>query len=329
MGLETITDAVIQRVCDLYAIVGRDETARLLGMERDSVRRYVTEGKQRGLTEGGEARARLAKQIADKYDSKELSSILRAGEIKQEHGVYKYDVGGRGRVRIGVISDPHIGSKQFERGIFDSAIDLFHRESVDIILCPGDVTEGMSNRPGHVYELSHIGYEAQKEYGISLWADVGIPVKMIDGNHDRWYIKSAGAIIVKDIADACENVEFLGHDQADVIIDAVTIRMVHGEDGGSYAVSYRLQKFIEAMHQQADVPEVAIFAHAHKQGHISYMGVEGLSAGALQSTTPWMRSKRNYSALGFYILEIEHDNGVVVEFTPRWFPGDKLLRAAS
>ena len=58
----------------------------------------------------------------------------------------------------------------------------------------------MSHRPGHIYELTHLGYAQQKDYAVKLfsqWTDTEIYA--IDGNHDRWYIKSNGSLIVKDI----------------------------------------------------------------------------------------------------------------------------------
>ena len=56
----------------------------------------------------------------------------------------------------------------------------------------------MSHRAGHVYDLSEIGYDKQKAKAIEIfsqWTDSQIYA--IDGNHDRWFIKSNGALIVR------------------------------------------------------------------------------------------------------------------------------------
>ena len=45
-------------------------------------------------------------------------------------------------------------------------IKQFEKKKVDIVCQVGDLTEGMSNRPGHIYELSHLGYHEQKKVAI-------------------------------------------------------------------------------------------------------------------------------------------------------------------
>lgn len=326
---ETLSDEYLLSIAEIENLIGTERVAEVFNLKHDSVRRYISEADRRGLREGLNRKTRLASQLTEQFTQKELSAMLHSGSRGSGRHTYTYDLGGDGRLKFAIFSDPHIGHHCFEESVWDAGIELCHKEGIELALLPGDLTEGMSNRAGHVYELTEIGYAAQKDRAKDKLRQSGLDWKAIDGNHDRWFIKSAGAHIVSDIANELDNVEFLGHDQADLVIDGLTVRMVHGEDGSSYAITYRLQKFIEAMHQHADVPEVAIFAHAHKQGHVSYMGVEGLSVGALQSTTPWMMAKRNYSALGFYILELYHEDGLILEFNPRWFPADRLLKRMS
>lgn len=327
--IDGVHDEYLFAVCCLAREFSHQDIAKALGVKEDSVRRYVAEAKRRGIYKEAQEKSIIAQQLIERFTKEDLHTLLRSGCQNRTIQAFRYHLGMGDTLRFAVMSDPHIGSKYFELPVFEAAVEKCLAEGISTVLVPGDLTEGMSGRPGHVYELDYIGYDAQKERAIELLKPTGLQWKISDGNHDRWYIKSVGAKIVKDVADACDNVEFLGHDMANVYLDDVLIRLAHGEDGSSYAISYRIQKFIEAMIQRGDPPDVAIFGHAHKEGKFSYMGVEGLSPGALQSTTPWMESKRNYSVLGFAICEIGHQGKLIEEFVYRFFPADKLLRRAA
>ena len=51
------------------------------------------------------------------------------------------------------MSDTHIGHKKFLPELFYKAVKLGKQESIDFIVNTGDHLEGMSGRPGHIYEL--------------------------------------------------------------------------------------------------------------------------------------------------------------------------------
>jgi predicted phosphodiesterase len=210
---------------------------------------------------------------------------------------------------------------QFSEQRLFQAYDEFRKEKVDFIVHAGDVSEGMSNRPGHVYELSQIGYDKQKEYAVSLfgqWTDTDIYA--IDGNHDRWFIKSGGAIIVKDIAAVIENFHFLGHDEGDISLKGKAIlKLWHGEDGNSYALSYRLQKIAESL-SGGEKPNVMVCGHTHKYVKIFERNIWIVSAGSLQAQTQWMRAKRIAAHVGFCIIDVWVNNNGVSKIRETWYP---------
>ena len=79
-----------------------------------------------------------------------------------------------------------------------------------------------------------------------------LPLYILSGNHDSWY-KDVGADIVEDICNALPNATYLGNNQADLNLDGATIRLFHGLDGNSYAISYRLQKLVESKELRPEV----------------------------------------------------------------------------
>lgn len=298
---------------------GKSETMKAYGYSEETLNRFMREAKKYGIPEID--KSKLLSQIAETYTDAELKAIANGGRIVP--GMTKVpviDFEGE-RIRIGVITDTHIGSKQFAESRLFQAFDEFRKEQVDFIVHAGDVTEGMSNRPGHIYELDHLGYDAQKEVAIKLfseWTDTEIYA--IDGNHDRWFIKSSGALIVKDIAEALGNFHFLGHDEGDISLNGkATLKLWHGEDGNSYALSYRLQKIAESL-SGGEKPNAMICGHTHKYVKIFERNIWIVSAGSIQAQTQWMRGKRIAAHVGFCIMDLWVNDKGISKMRETWYP---------
>ena len=152
----------------------------------------------------------------------------------------------------------------------------------------------------------------------SQWNDTD--VYAIDGNHDRWFIKSSGAKIVEDIDKEVENFHFIGHDEGDISLKGkATLKLWHGEDGNSYALSYRLQKILESL-SGGEKPNILIAGHVHKYVSVFERNVYAISVGTLERQTPWMRGKRLAAHVGFVMADYwVNDNGVS-KMTHTWHP---------
>lgn len=264
---------------------------------------------------------KLAEKLAETYSEKELAVILKSGTAFNSIGKKIPNVTFDGeKIKFGVLSDTHIGSIYFKEKWLKQAFEIFDDEKCSFITHSGDLTEGFSNRPGHVYEMTHIGVDQQKTYAIkqlSIWKK---PIYIIDGNHDRWYMKSSGTIIVKDIADALPNVTFLGHDEGLVSLNHnVNINLWHGEDGSSYAISYRVQKIVEAF-TGGEKPNMLIAGHVHKQGYFMERHIHCLIAGACSMQSKWMRSTRKANHAGFHVVELHINKLGISRCKVEWFP---------
>jgi len=225
------------------------------------------------------------------------------------------------KLKLGIMTDTHIGSRYTDDGVVMSAIEEFNAQNCDAILHSGDISEGMSGRDGHVYELTHVGYARQRDACINLLSNLKAPKKyLISGNHDRWYLSKAdmGADIVADIAKGI-GAEYLGHDEGDISINGVVIRLWHGEDASSYAVSYRVQKIIESF-TGGEKPNMLVCGHTHKSLYMMERNVHAISAGCLQSQSRWMRSKRLAAHRGFWIATLTLGDGEIKRIDPSWYP---------
>lgn len=309
-----------QSVLEYAALHGKKKAKQVFEISDETFKRYSRAvRKEKGFTLPN--RSVALEEIAEKFSDKELQAIAKGGRLipgLSQVPIVSFE---GERIRFGSITDTHIGHKRSPRQRIEQAFEEFKRAKVEFITHSGDVTEGMSHRPGHVYELDHIGYDAQKIESIDIfsqWSDTDIYA--IDGNHDRWYLKSNGALIVKDVAENLPNFHFLGHDEGDISLKGMaTIKLWHGEDGNSYALSYRLQKLIESL-SGGEKPNILIAGHVHKYVNIFERNVWALSVGCIQSQTSWMRGKRLAAHPGFNITDVWVNKTGVTKFSTTWFP---------
>ena len=313
--------------------IGVDATADKLGLTRETVRRNIRffRKNERDLEavkeslhqiEGNDIipRNTVIQQIQERYSDKELKAIADGYSIGKQTiaPIHSFE---NEEVAIGVLSDTHFGSKYTNPEFCLNAFDEFAKNDVQLVVHNGDVTEGMSHRAGHIYECTHLGYDAQKEHAIEIlrqWTDT--PFYMISGNHDAWFTKSNGALIVKDICAEIPNAEYLGYGEGNIKLSKNANMMLwHGEDGSSYALSYRLQKIIEAF-TGGEKPAVLLAGHVHKAIYMYLRHVHCLSAGAIQAQTKWMRMKRISSHTGFWIIWVGINKKGVSTFRSQFYP---------
>lgn len=302
---------------------GVDAASGMLGISRESVRRACRKAKEK---ERGKPLAPiepddiLVKKLYERFSHDELSAIANGKSINPAR-LSRPVIDFKGDdVVIGFVTDTHIGEESFDDSLWISFLAECKREGVQMILHAGDVHEGMSNRPDQVYHLTDIGASAQMDHAAQLFGMTDIPIKVIDGNHDRWGIKSNGLFMVRDLAARMpEHVEFLGSDVGEVVINGTRWMLWHGEDGSSYATSYRIQKIIEAF-TGGDKPQVLLCGHTHKQISMFDRNIHAVSGGALSYQSTWMRSTRKPCHTGFYIIHARIKDGHIIRFAPIWYP---------
>ena len=317
--INQISDDYLQHVLDSYTLKGMDETCANFDISLETVNRYLREAKDRGLS--GVSVSKSVRDIIANYSEDELAAIAKGGRIVPGYTKVPVISFEGQRIRVGHITDTHIGSIFFDDIRLEQAFEEFKKEKVDFITHAGDVTEGMSHRPGQIYELSELGYEKQKAKAIDLfsqWTDTDIYA--ISGNHDQWFIKSNGANIVGDMSLALENFHFLGHDEGDISLDGkAVLKLWHGGDGSSYALSYRLQKILESL-SGGEKPNVLITGHVHKYVSIFERNVYAIGVGTLQRQTQFMRGKRLSAHVGFVIADYWVNDKGLAKMQHCWYP---------
>jgi predicted phosphodiesterase len=225
-----------------------------------------------------------------------------------------------GSIKALVLSDTHIGHNKFKYELFDQAVK--DSKDCDIILHPGDHLEGMSGRPGHIYELDRIGYQAQMGLVRELYNQFEKPIYGIDGNHDQWYkAKNNGGVVVgEELAMSIKQYTHLGEWEGDLHIDNLWIKLFHANDGSAYANSYKGQKLVESF-TGGEKPHIVFEGHYHKSLYQFVRNVHMFEAGTLCGQTGWMRGKKLAAHIGYWIITVKYNSDGVTRLQSEFVPG--------
>lgn len=192
-------------------------------------------------------------------------------------------------LKLLLISDTHLASKYDRLDILRYLYDRAADEGVNYVLHSGDVTEGVSGRPEQIYDLKEASYVGQRDYVIDKYPRSDILTYMISGNHDLWWVKKCGADIVKDICDRRDDLHYLGSDCEDMKIGKLKLRLYHGKGGGSYAKSYKVQKYLDGIAPD-EIPHILQTGHTHQAFYMKQGNTHCFQTSCLQDLTPFERS---------------------------------------
>lgn len=187
--------------------------------------------------------------------------------------------------KVGVISDLHLGSKYCLRKEITDCVNRIHKAGARDILVPGDLLDGCY-RHGE-FELKYSGLEDQTQDLIRTLPRLrGLRYHAISGNHDYTFTEKTGvdvgAYITGQFARVGRNdIKFYGDRAATLRIGGTTVRMLHPMGSCSYAVSYKLAKFVEAF-SSAEKPGVLLVGHYHRSCYIYTRGVHTIACPTMQ-----------------------------------------------
>lgn len=303
----------------LFNLTSEKIAAETLNVTTETLNRYVREF-QRLYPQETDEKFKSIKQISEKYTDEQLVELSKGKflpNIKRSK-LDKYE--NLNYIKIGVISDTHFGSKYFDEGWYDTALDKFEKQNVNFIVHCGDVVEGTINKMNQILDLTHIGYEQQYDYAVKQLSKIKKDLFIISGNHDLWFRNSIGADICKGLGETLDNVIYLGQHEGLIQISNIKIDLWHGNDGSSYALSYRPQKIVESLYG-GEKPNLLIAGHDHKAGYFFIRNVHFIQAGTLQHQTEFMRTKtRSQAHTGFWMLGLGYDKKGIKELNQTFYP---------
>lgn len=235
-----------------------------------------------------------------------------------------YDTGWDGTkvIRFGLVTDTHFGSKYAQITHLHRFYDFLASEGITTVYHAGDITDGLKMRPGHEYELYDGSADGQVKDVVENYPKrEGVTTYFITGNHDASLYKHVGFDIGAAIAEKRSDMVYLGRDCAVVTLAPnCTLELRHPWDGIAYALTYKIQKMIEAMESDSK-PNILVVGHYHKQGHFMYRNVHAILAGCFEAQTPFLRGKGISATMGGYLVTIHvDDKGTIQRIIPEWIP---------
>lgn len=243
--------------------------------------------------------------------------------------VKKVDWGGNTLVRFGLMGDTQINSKYTQLTYLHQYYDECEAEGITHVYHTGDIDEGEQMRKGHQYECYEQGADDHVTEIVRVYPKRnGITTHFITGNHDASMIKHCGFNIGPTIASRRGDMEYLGSDCAIIeLTPNCTLELRHPWDGTAYALSYKIQKMIEAM-SGGEKPNILAVGHYHKAEFLpEYRNVHCFQTGCFQAQTPFMRGKGIAAHLGGWIIEARvNDDGTIRRITPSFIPFYRAIK---
>ena len=220
------------------------------------------------------------------------------------------------------MGDTQIGSKYAQLTYLHNFYDLCSKEGIKDVYHTEDVVDGIKMRPGHEYELYEVSADEMLNDVVKNYPKrEGITTHFITGNHDASIYKHVGYDIGQAIANMRPDMKYLGRDCAVInLTPKCTLELRHPWDGTAYALSYKMQKMIEAMESDSK-PNILAVGHYHKAEYIFYRNVHALQTGCFQGQTPFTRGKGISIHIGGWIVTIRVDkDGYIQGFAPEFIP---------
>lgn len=232
---------------------------------------------------------------------------------------------------IGASGDQHLGSKYHRADVLNDLYDRFERAGVQAVYNTGNWIDGEARFNKH--DLLVHGMDAQLRYlaehyprrnGITTYAVAG-------DDHEGWYSQREGVDIGRYAERAMRDSGrtdwvHLGYMEAYVrLVNANTgassiMSVVHPGGGSAYALSYSIQKIVEAL-DGGEKPAVGLYGHYHKLMAANIRNVWCVQTGCCKDQDPFMRKNKIDAHVGGVLVGMEQDprTGAIIGFTPQLF----------
>jgi predicted phosphodiesterase len=324
--MPTLKEDRLNKIASMYQEKGEIETAKHFGITIESLMRYMRIFKKKPAQVIQTPQATKQKEdpiwskLKEKFSEDEIQALLNANTSRKPIDNAAYSFSGK-TVRFLSLGDTHIGSKFFDETKLLSAFKEAEKQECQFMLHSGDVTEGMSARPGQIYELEDIGQSAQVNHAVRVLSQWKEKIFFITGNHDGFVNSKTGVGIDVGmmLQDRLPNSKFVGYHQGIVDVNGSSFMLWHGTDGNSYSTSYRPQKIVEAFNG-GEKPHALFCGHTHKMLYMFDRNVHIVSTGCIEDQSDFMKFNRLAAHVGFWICEATINGGEIKKFTSTWHP---------
>ncbi len=236
------------------------------------------------------------------------------------------NITGKDRLRIGVVSCTHFGSKYQQLTALREFCEYADTVAdVDLFVHAGDLEDGPGSRHKNPSEVFQHTYDAMLDYSAAVLPQTRKPWKIISGNHDDWWTIDGGPDLIKALCERRDDCEYLGKSLGYLRFRDTLIEVTHLNTGSAYAYSYKPQKHVESLSPERK-PNVSLIGNFHKWCVLMYRNVLTVQLPSFQAQSSWMAGKSLVSEVAGVIIDIGlHNKGLaplvkvesVYTFAPR------------
>lgn len=231
-------------------------------------------------------------------------------------------------VKVGFVSDTHIGSIAQQLTLLHSAYKEFEREGVNFVIHAGDVFDGEHVYRNQEREIFLYGIDKAEDYFLKNYPKTDkFKTYMIAGNHDEDFYRRTGHNIVKEVCSKRKELVYTDRFQT-FTVKNTSFKVIHPKGGGAYAKSYKLQKHFQALLQdviinmrnekETEIPHAYITGHFHYYVEFDYADITGLSLPCFQGQTPHLLDLGLNPEIGCIIIEYKFDaNNNIIDMLTR------------
>lgn len=225
--------------------------------------------------------------------------------------------------RFGIVSDTHLCDKACA---LDELWDFYEKCAelgVKEVVHGGDLLTGINVYPGQVNDLVCFGVDDHIEYAVREYPKVeGIKTLFIEGNHESSYTKLAGVHVGKILSEKRDDLVYVGTYNAVVVLNGIRIMLQHMSGGSSYAMSYKLQRYISNL-PAGHKPNIYVAGHLHSSLFMTYRNIMAFLPGAFQRANDFTTRLGLHVQLGGWVVEVEVANDKrhsIKRITPTFIP---------
>ena len=218
---------------------------------------------------------------------------------------------GANHYRIALVSDTHIGAVTEDLESLHKFYKIAHEKGVTEFYHSGDITDGTGVYPGHISELKVYTGMKQVEYASANYPEIkGCKTYFITGNHDLKLMQREDIDVGPMIASRRPDMIYLGQYEADVYFEKAKLRLIHPDGGMPYAISYRMQKYVENI-AGGTKPSIIQMGHLHQSAYMEIRNIHCFLSGSFQKQNNFLRRKGVDPQISGWIIDFDLINKLV------------------
>lgn len=243
--------------------------------------------------------------LLEHYSPKDIQELLDYVAMNSKKEIDKV-IWEPWHLKFWLVSDTHLWSSQAAIDELWEFYDKAKDRGVECFVHCWDLVDGAWVYSWQHFEQNAVGFDEQVRLVKEKYPNVWLPTYFIAWNHSESYLKWWGADIAKAIETVRNDLINLWFYDATLKLNWITIQLRHWWWGSSYALDYKLNKFIDKIPWWKE-PDIFALGHYHQALYALHRGIHGF--------LPWSFLKENmlskrfqlWNTVGGWIIDIEKD----------------------